>query len=137
MYRSPIDKIVGLLLCISKFVIFDLTPRESDVKSGLFSVAENEDQIVGFYGFSTEEEEPEMNFLFVTPELKGKGFGKSLWNHAVEFARDRKWKSFFLCADPFAAENFYDHVGCLLVGEVSSVVRPGRKLPLYRFCLQT
>lgn len=100
---------------------------------GLIFVAEEDGAISGFYGFGVDTSNPEMTHLFVEPEKIGKGVGKMLWNDAIVFARSRKWKSFEILADPYAAEKFYLPMGCQKIGEVDSSVRRGRKLPLLRF----
>lgn len=78
---------------------------------GLIFVGEIEGKIVGFFGFGTNTNEPEMTHLFVEPTLIGKGIGKKLWVEAIGFAREKGWEAFKIIADPFAAENFYLPMG--------------------------
>lgn len=100
---------------------------------GLIFVAEYNEFVVGFCGFCINETEPEMTHLFVEPKFIGMGIGKLLWNEAIAFAKIKKWASFKIVADPFAAEKFYFGVGCKKIGEIDSSIRPGRKLPLLQF----
>jgi GNAT superfamily N-acetyltransferase len=111
----------------------DLRISPERASSGLIFVAEEDGTIVGFYGFGSDDSNPEMTHLFVSPEKIGKGFGKKLWNEAIAFAKSRRWDSFEILADPYATEKFYQPMGCRKIGEIESSVRPGRKLPLLRF----
>lgn len=111
----------------------DLTISPERAASGFVLVAELEGRIVGFYSFDSSTNPPEMNNLFVSPDLIGRGVGFQLWNHAIEFARSKGWNHFVMDADPYAAEKFYYKVGCYKIGEVESTVLKGRFIPKLRF----
>lgn len=111
----------------------DLKISPERAEGGLIYVAELSEVVVGFYGFGVNEAEPEMTHLFVEQRLIGVGIGKILWNEAIAFAKTKKWSSFKIVADPYAADSFYFRVGCKKIGEVDSSIRPGRKLPLLIF----
>jgi N-acetylglutamate synthase-like GNAT family acetyltransferase len=72
--------------------------------------------------------------LFVEPAAIGGGRGKRLWQHAVETARQLGFQEIIIGSDP-QAEAFYKAMGARRVGEVASIVRAGRMLPLLRFTL--
>lgn len=112
----------------------ELTVTRERAGSGLIFVAEAGGQIAGFYGYGSGD--PEMVALFVDPPWIGKGVGKKLWAHALEFARAKGWGSFDIMADPYAAEKFYLPMGCQKIGEIASTVRAGRMLPLLRYELK-
>jgi len=94
-------------------------------------VLEAEDQVVGFYCLSRGEN-AELNALFVEPECIGRGFGRSLFEHAVITAKRIGLGSFAIAADPFA-EGFYLKMGAVSNGWVDSDAIQGRKLPLLKF----
>jgi GNAT superfamily N-acetyltransferase len=111
----------------------DLKISESRAGSGLLFVGEINDVVIGFYGFECINAEAEMTHLFVDPSFIGKGLGKMLWHHAIDFAKSKGWQSFLIIADPYASDHFYIPMGARCVGEIPSSVRPGRKLPLLKF----
>lgn len=111
----------------------DLTITPERAEMGNIFVAQHEEQIVGFYSFSLHSNPPEMNNLFVLPELIGKGVGLQLWKHAIEFARSQDWRYFVMDADPYAAEKFYYKIGCYKIGEIESTALKGRFIPKLRF----
>lgn len=113
----------------------DLTVSEECAASGFFWLGESAGSLVGFYGFSNDDSDPVMTFLFVEPQSIGQGFGFALWRHAVEFGRSRGWCSFQLTGDPFATDALYYKVGCVKIGEIESTVSKGRMLPLLRYSL--
>ena len=76
----------------------------------------------------------ELHDLFVEPDCIGKGFGKQLWDHAVQVARSQGFRTLVLAADP-NAEPFYVRQGAIRVGEKTSPVRPDRRLPVLEFVL--
>jgi GNAT superfamily N-acetyltransferase len=59
--------------------------------------------------------------LWVVPEMIGKGFGKMLFLHAAEIARQRRYKILRLAADPNAV-GFYERMGMHKTGERHSEV---------------
>jgi predicted GNAT family acetyltransferase len=114
----------------------DLTITPERLDKGNIQVAlGSSGETLGFYSF-LDEDEPAMDFLFIEPELIGKGIGKKLWLDALRYAEAKGWSSFSICADPFASENFYLKVGCEQIGEIESSVSKGRMLPLLRYRLR-
>ena len=114
----------------------DLQLNPAHVDEEMVYVYELDGQVIGYYGFDSTSNEPEMICLFVEPDFIGKGIGSILWKHSVEFAKSKEWTSFKIVADPYAAENFYLKVGCTQIGVYQSPVRADRKLPLLEYKLE-
>jgi GNAT superfamily N-acetyltransferase len=110
-----------------------LTPQY--VASHPVFVLEEENRIEGFYSLrETQGGEVALEHLFVEPSAIGRGYGKRLWQHAVETARRLGFQLLTIDSDPYA-EDFYREMGASRVGEVASEVRAGRMLPLLHFKL--
>ncbi len=87
------------------------------------------DRVVGFYSL-TAEPRPDLTHLWVLPVSMGRGFGRALFEHAIEQARALGWASFEMEADP-NAEGFYLHLGAKRIGtNVSEIDGARRELPL-------
>ncbi|HVG33845.1 MAG TPA: GNAT family N-acetyltransferase [Pyrinomonadaceae bacterium] len=116
----------------------DLTLTPEFVATCPVFVLEEQGSIAGFYSLSAEgaEEdlEVELMHLFIEPQTIGRGFGKLLFRHAVETARRLGFQRLLIGSDPFALK-FYEAMGARRVGEVASIVRPGRMLPLLHYPL--
>ncbi|HKQ54022.1 MAG TPA: GNAT family N-acetyltransferase [Pyrinomonadaceae bacterium] len=112
----------------------ELTIPEDYVRHAPLFVLEEDGRVVGFYGLREEGGELELLYLFVEPTAIGGGYGKQLWEHAVETAARLGFRRITIESDPYA-EAFYLAMGARRVGEISSNVRPGRTLPLLEFAL--
>lgn len=126
----------------------ELTVTPDDIARHPFYVLETEGRIAGFYSLrdtaspddaaarALEEtvREVELNHLYVEPSAIGKGFGKSLWTHALTTAVSLGFGRLTIPADPFA-EPFYLRMGAVRAGEVASGSIAGRVLPLLHFVL--
>lgn len=95
---------------------------------------ENGDGIIGFYSLIAKGDEVELHDLFVDPSHIGTGCGKQLWNHAINLVRKLGFHTLTLIADP-NAEPFYSRQGALRVGETTSSIQSGRKLPVMKYRL--
>lgn len=85
---------------------------------------------VGFYTRRDKNGTAWIEDLWVQPEYIGKGFGKALFLHAVEHARERGYKALQLEADPHAV-GFYEKMGMHKIGERhTSVDSQPRVLPI-------
>lgn len=98
-------------------------------------VAEQDEEILGFYGFEPAEGGIGLDYLFVAPEAIGRGIGTALWNHAVATARGLGHRQLIIVADPNAL-GFYLRMGARSVGAQGSDLEPGRLLPVLRFPLE-
>lgn len=96
-------------------------------------VLESQGQIVGFYALHVLPDHLHLEDLFIEPDQIGKGYGRQLFDHAVEMGRRSGYDSFTLESDP-NAEQFYLKLGAIRVGEHESAI-PGRFIPhlLVRF----
>lgn len=92
-----------------------------------YIIKENED-IVGFYGILVSEKENSLEYFFIEPKRIGKGYGRLLWNHAIDICRKLNIKEFEIVTSPQAKE-FYIKMGAKLQGEVESLVAKGRIIP--------
>ncbi|WP_346917557.1 GNAT family N-acetyltransferase [Clostridium sp.] len=84
--------------------------------------------IIGFYSFLMNAGETELEYFFINPDYIGKGYGKLLWNHAIENANSLNIKEFEIVTSPEAID-FYIKMGAVKIGEVESLVRVERKIP--------
>jgi ribosomal protein S18 acetylase RimI-like enzyme len=79
------------------------------------------DKPIAFYTLQDKDGKAWIGDLWVLPEYIGKGIGKQLFLHAVEFARQRRYKILQLDADPNAV-GFYEKMGMKKIGERQSEV---------------
>lgn len=112
----------------------DLTLTPEYIASSSVFVLEERGSVAGFYSLSGEGADVELMHLFVEPLAIGRGYGKLLFKHAVETARRFKFERMLIGSDPNALE-FYEAMGARRVGEVASIMRPGRMLPLLHYAL--
>jgi GNAT superfamily N-acetyltransferase len=108
-----------------------MTVKAHDIENQPHYVAELDGRIAGFYGFEPEAEGVGLDYLFVEPELVGRGIGRALWRHAVDTARGRGHRALVVVSDP-NAEGFYVKMGCQRIGTRPSDLESGRQLPLLR-----
>ena len=76
----------------------------------------------------------ELHDLFVDPPHIGQGYGKRLWLHSLQVARERGFKRMTITADP-NAEPFYVAQGARRIGEKPSPVEHRRSLPVLEYLL--
>jgi N-acetylglutamate synthase-like GNAT family acetyltransferase len=113
----------------------DLTITPAEVSDQPIYVMEERQQLIGFYDLSAvDAQEALLHSLFVEPDRIGHGYGKRLWQHAVETARCLGFHSLMLHSEPHAV-GFYQAMGAVQIGDVPSTVAPGRLLPLMRVSL--
>ncbi|KFN03012.1 GNAT family N-acetyltransferase [Bacillus clarus] len=110
----------------------DLTITEDYIKNNFVYVLENDDIKNGFFSFLSEANA--LDFLYLHPDYKGKGYGKTLWKFVVEKANELGLKSFTIDSDP-NAKGYYMKMGAKLIGETPSTVFKDRLLPLLRYDL--
>lgn len=85
--------------------------------------------VQGFYGLRYDHGTAELVDLFVAPEAMGHGYGRALFEHAVERARAQGCRTMQWESDPHA-EPFYVHMGAHRIGIRDSQLMAGRQLPL-------
>ncbi|MEN1937475.1 GNAT family N-acetyltransferase [Paenibacillus sp. 102] len=109
----------------------DLTITEDYIVNNYVYVLENEGIKIGFFSFLRKQEDA-LDFLYLHPNYKGKGYGKLLWQSVVEKAAELGIKSFTIDSDP-NAKGYYIKMGAKLIGETPSTVFKGRVLPLLQY----
>ncbi|MES5894719.1 GNAT family N-acetyltransferase [Bacillus cereus group sp. RP43] len=108
----------------------ELTISEDYIKNNFVYVLENDDAKIGFFSFLHNENA--LDFLYIYPGYKGKGYGKILWRFVVEQVNELGLKSFTFDSDP-NAKGFYVKMGAKLIGETPSTVFKNRLLPLLQY----
>ena len=92
-------------------------------------VLEEGQHIYGFYMLDRDRAPlVELDFLFVTPEAIGRGYGRQLMDHAVATALGFGDETFYIQSDPHA-EGFYRACGAEVVSHTPSASVAGRMLP--------
>ncbi|PEY32207.1 GNAT family N-acetyltransferase [Bacillus cereus] len=109
----------------------DLTITEEYIKNNDVYVLEKQGVKIGFFSFQCKEQIV-LDFLYLHPDYKGKGYGKVLWKGVVEKAVELGMKSFTIDSDP-NAKGYYIKMGAKLIGETPSTVFKNRTLPLLQY----
>lgn len=91
-------------------------------------IMEEEEEVIGFYGFLIEEYQRSLEYFFIEPKFIGKGYGKLLWQHVIKSCDTLNIKEFIIVTSP-QAQAFYTRLGAKLQGEVESLVAKGRMIP--------
>ncbi len=115
----------------------ELTFSKSQIESDNFEffVCEAEGRIAGFYALELLGTfDAELEALFVEPEMIGRGFGRTLIEHAKAKASILGIRQIIIRGDP-NAESFYEAAGGVRDGRRESGSIPGRFLPILRIDL--
>jgi GNAT superfamily N-acetyltransferase len=111
----------------------DLTITPEIISENTINVLDDNGQIVGFYGlFAREEDAVELEYLFISPDVIGAGYGRQLWLHAIATAHTQGFETMFINSDPHT-EAFYEMMGAKRIGQSESAIWPGRMLPLMTY----
>lgn len=89
-------------------------------------ILKDNDIIIGFYGLLIGKEETSLEYLFIEPEYIGRGYGKALWNHALEECNKLGVREFTIITSP-DARGFYLRLGATIYKEVDSLITTGHK----------
>ena len=95
-------------------------------------VVEENERVIGFYSLRAEEGGVALDHLFIEPKIIGRGYGKSLWQHAVRIAASLGYSHLTIESEPHA-EPFYRAMGATRFASVPSSVMPGRSLSMLRY----
>lgn len=107
----------------------DLTISPDFIRDNHVYVAEENDEIKGFYALCVSGEKAELEHMWVTPERIGTGIGKELFLDAMERAASLDVSAVEISSDPNAA-GFYKRMGARQIGEIdASLDGQPRKLP--------
>src|SRR5215470_6981337 len=102
-----------------------MTIKAAHIESRPHAVAELDGRVAGFYGFEPEAAGVGLDYLFVEPDLIGRGVGSALWEHAVAAAHRLGHGALIVVSDP-NAEGFYLRMGCRRIGTRPSDLESGR-----------
>src|SRR5688572_22647309 len=107
----------------------ELTISEDFVAANQVFLAEENDEILGFYALIVRHGKAELDHLWVAPDHIGSGVGKQLFIHAMENAARGNVSEIEILSDP-NAEGFYRKMGAHRIGEsVSEIDGQPRSLP--------
>lgn len=113
----------------------DLTITPDYIQSCPVFVLEEHGNLIGFYALhDLDDGAVDLEYLFVDPEAIGGGYGRKLWQHAVQTAKQFGYRYIFIDSDPYA-ETFYEAMGAQRIGQSESPVQPGIMQPLMRYTL--
>ena len=113
------------------------SPEQLKIARFRFRQAKLNGKTVGFYCLKQIScDQFEIEALFVEPEYIGKGVGKTLLSHAIEWLRSIDVKQLLIASDPHA-EIFYLQCGAKHVGSIASGSIAGRELPLLQIDVST
>jgi len=117
---------------MEKFKRIYLITEEFIADHPTYMLKDNE-TIIGFYGILQGDREDSLEYLFIEPEYIGKGYGRILWNHALEECRKLGITAFTIITSP-DARGFYFRLGAAVFNEVDSLIADGKKTPklIYR-----
>lgn len=105
--------------------IYSLT--EDYIRNHPTFVMEEDGKLAGFYSIIESDDEVTLEYFYLDPAYIGKGFGRELWDHLVEFCRNRGILEFVLVSAP-EARLFYEKMGAVVVGDVNSLVGKDRRI---------
>ncbi len=94
----------------------DIAIAPQHVTEMITNVLEVGGRVVGLYVLRGTAPEMELSRMMIEPDMVGQGFGRVLWNHAVETARDHGVREITIDSDP-NAEGFYQRMGAQTIGE--------------------
>ncbi len=97
-------------------------------------VLEQDERPLGFYHLKDKEGLCWMEDLFIEPDAMGKGYGKLLFDHALQLAQASGYPEMQWESDP-NAEDFYLKMGANRIGAKPSLIE-GRVLPQMRIMLK-
>ena len=97
----------------------ELTVTAAYLSEHLVYVAELHGDIVGFYALRDLGNQADLDHLWVDPEHMGHGYGRAMFDHAVEQTRERGASELLIDADPNAA-GFYALMGAERCGSVTA-----------------
>ena len=109
-----------------------LTP--SEIARDEVHVLEIDGRMVGWHRVSLHDDHAELEDLWLEPEAIGAGWGRALFEHAVDVALSHDASVLEWDAEPYA-QPFYERMGGVEIGRVPSAAEKGRTLPRMRLML--
>ncbi|MFE3576790.1 GNAT family N-acetyltransferase [Lysinibacillus sp. NPDC059133] len=109
--------------------IDNLTVTKEYIEKNLVFVMKSDNKIVAFYSFIINE--MKLDALFIEPDYIGNGFGRIIWDHLLNKAKELGISESTLDSEP-NAEGFYLKMGAKKTGTTPSTMFPDRHLPLMK-----
>ncbi len=97
-------------------------------------VLEVDGRVAGWHRVSLHDDRAELEDLWLEPEHIGAGWGRVLFEHAVDVAHSHDAMALEWDAEPYA-QPFYERMGGVEIGRVASAAEEGRTLPRMRLAL--
>ena len=95
-----------------------------------------ENSLIGFYAYNTIDlNDIRLDFLFIEPMFIGKGYGKILITHFLNYIKNTEVKRVIVDADP-NAENFYKKQGFKVIYKLESSIK-NRFLPVMQYTIES
>ena len=101
----------------------DLTLDQAYIQAHLVYAVRDHDHWLGFYSLAPldTEDRLELDHLWVVPTAMGRGFGRALFEHAVDQARRAGARRLRILSDPHA-EAFYRRMGARTVSRLDASI---------------
>jgi maltose O-acetyltransferase len=120
----------------------ELTITKDYINDNIVFVAENEEQVVGFYSIVAVANDFMagnvlvkkgfwLEHLFIEPSFQHKGFGHMLMEHALNYCEENWIDEIRIFVDPYAV-GFYEKMGATFIENSPSSIQ-GREIPVYWF----
>ncbi|MCA9487100.1 MAG: GNAT family N-acetyltransferase [Nanoarchaeota archaeon] len=97
-------------------------------------VIEKDSELLGFYSLKEIGNEKRLDNLWIEPRYVRSGFGRVLFENAIERAKELNWSYFRLAGEPDAIP-FYEKMGAKLIGKVQSRLGEDLFLPHMEFLI--
>lgn len=91
-----------------------------------------EGEILGFYNLIEDDEGVSLEYFYIDPAFIRKGYGSHLWEHLVEFCKNRGILELQFVSSP-EARKFYETMGAVVSGETYSKVSADRRILKWKF----
>lgn len=95
-------------------------------------VAEQADNLLGFYSLKEHSGSIELDFMFTADVAQGQGVGRHLFSHLIEKATQLGYSAIDIVAHP-PAEAFYARMGAIKVGDLAPLGRIHWSRPQMRY----
>lgn len=112
----------------------ELLVSQADLTNPIYTywVLQQDDTIAGYCALKPlNDQQIELDALFVKPNFMCKGYGAALFKHVVPLLQASSYQQLIILSDP-QASGFYEQMGATFHSWQSSQYIEGRKLPLYK-----
>ena len=97
-----------------------------------------DEKLAGFYSFYiNDKDQLELDNFFLDPSCLYKGYGKILWSHCLNTAKEYKDKECFVLWSSLEAVSFYLKRGCVKIGEKPSPADVSLIQPMFQYNLES